>query len=69
MVDKTESLGQLAEEFELYSLGGGERHDQPSSPLMVSTRELLIVIDFVSLASSEVVFKKKLLGNPFLPCP
>lgn len=31
VVDKTESLGQLAEEFELYSLGGGERHDQPSS--------------------------------------
>lgn len=29
MVDKTESLDQLAEEFELYSLAGRKSHDQP----------------------------------------
>lgn len=28
MVDKTESLGQRAEEFGLYSAGGREQHDQ-----------------------------------------
>lgn len=31
MVDKTESLDQLAEEFGLYSTGGRKRHDQLSS--------------------------------------
>lgn len=69
MVDKTESLDQLAEEFGLYSTGGRKWHDPPSSPPLISTKELLTVIDFVSLVNSEVIFLKKHFGNLCLPCP
>lgn len=73
VVDKTESLDQLAEEFGLYSVvESGMISSLP--PPLISNKELLIVIDLdlVSLVSSEVMRKKKkthLLNSTFLPGP
>lgn len=67
MVDKTESLDQLREEFGLYSVGEENGKVGPLAPPLISIKELLMVIDLVSPVSSEVILKNKALLEFFIP--
>lgn len=51
MVDKTESLARLPEEFGLYSVGGEGGVIGPLPPPLVSIKEVLVETKLVSLVS------------------